>query len=202
MLGKKFLTKVENGIILYKLVLDIYEYLWFLFLKALMSMPVHKLLLNVTAHLSQISQNLFSLLSAINWSKLWPLYRGVFLEQQVIRYWWIAAGRFGTLGTSDPLIADLALDVCHSEEHLTTSRNHSQTFSVGHLPSASLVLFIITKLAVSLDNLWLTYMLSLLFLFMNNSCSPRGIKSWSFTLRFHARMLNSEHFWEHLSPFQ
>lgn len=110
--------------------LDICECLWFLSLKAL-STPLHKLLSNVAIHLSQVLQNLFSLFSAINWSKLWPLCRGVFLEQQVIRYWWTASGRFGRLETGDSLIAKLASDICHSEEHLTTSRKAQPDFLHG-----------------------------------------------------------------------
>lgn len=139
----------------------------------------------------------FSLFPAENWSRVWSLCRGVFLSnrlsdidellQQVWETWdkWLF----------DYKLAFASVTLRRLQRH---PRQHSPSFSVGHLPLASLVLLIITKLAVNLDNLWMTYMHSLLFFFMYNSCSSHGIKSWSLTLKFDARMLSSKHCWRHL----
>ena len=157
----------------------------------LISVPVHKLLLNVMTHLSKISQNLFLEAEFDHCAEGFSWATG----GQILMS---CSSRFGRLETSGCLMTKLVLASVTLRRHQWHPKQHSRSFSVGHLPLASLVLLIITKLAVNLDTLWMTYMHSLLFLFMHNSCSSHGIKSWSLTLKFDARMLSSKHCWKHL----
>lgn len=120
---------VSENIILYKLVLGIllnwmnntllssktYEYLWFLFLIALMPISVHKL------HLCKILQNLFLLINFCHKpGQTLATVQRVSLEQQVIRCWCIALA--GWEAWDMWLLTKLAPDTCHFEEELTTSK--------------------------------------------------------------------------------
>lgn len=108
------------------------------------------------------------------------------------------SSRFGRLETSGCLIRSWHLHLSLWVWHQRHPRQHSQSFSVGHLPLASLVLLIITKLAVNLRDLWMTYIHSLLFFLYITAVPSHGIKSWSLILKFDARMLSSKHCWKHL----
>ena len=115
----QFLTFLLNENLLSSKYMYIYDFFsW----QYLMSVPVHKLLLNVMTHLSKISQNLFLLIISC-WElehSLITVQRG-FPEPQVIRYWWIAPAGLGDL-RQVAVWLQAGTCICHSEEPPTTPK--------------------------------------------------------------------------------
>lgn len=123
---------------------------------------MHKLLLNMMTHLSKISpESLSSHYFLLRTGAEFDHCAEGVSEQQVIRYWWIAPAGFGRLETSGCLIRSWHLHLSlwwHRDiQDSTASRSLWATSISKH------DVLIITKLAVNLRDLWMTYIHSLLF---------------------------------------
>lgn len=129
--------------------------------------------------------------------QLWPLCAGLFRLSDIDElHWQVREAR-------DKWLFDCKAGTWHLPHWGRTNGIKEEQPSTlwGHLPPMSLVFFAIRKLAAIPDDLWMTCVLSGLFLVMNTA-GPCGVKSSSSASNFHARVsavITSER--TRLSPF-